>query len=309
MKKIVYIMSAGLLALSSCTNEIFEEGFIDKANSISFNAYSTKTRAEAYESGDVNIEVMKKGSFGVVGYKSDNTLYLGSTNKAVEQYWNQRSDAWEYRDRNEMQYWPSGSMDFYAYFPFSPTGDVFASSDASGDVMTITNESGNQDVLFACSKNIAQTDRVHLYFKHAFAKIAAVNIEVNAVDVEVTVSKVEILNTSTKGKVKVDNSGNASYEASDNNAIRSFELNSAVTITKADTDGTYLFNNDANGYLFATNTGTEHFVRGTGKTMWNGSIDALSGGKLSESEFVCLKLTCKVKAKEHYLVGGEGEND
>lgn len=305
MKKIGYIMSAGLLALSSCTNEIFEEGFIDKANSISFNAYSNKTRAEgdSYVSGDVNIEMMKKGSFGVVGYKSGGDLYLGSTSKAIEQWYNQSSGTWEYKNKNEMKYWPSGTMNFYAYFPYSSTGDVFAASDASGDVMTITNESGNQDVLFARTAGISQTDRVPLYFKHAFAKIASVNIEVNAVDVEVKVSKVEILNTSTKGQVKVDNSGNASYEVTDNDAIRSFDLSPAVTINYGATNGIDLFGNSANGYLFATNSNVEHNVKGTGKTLWNGSKDALNSGTLSASNLVCLKLTCTVKAKEHYLVG------
>ena len=45
MKKIGYFMGAALLTLGSCTNEINEEGFVDKANTISFSAYSNKTRA------------------------------------------------------------------------------------------------------------------------------------------------------------------------------------------------------------------------------------------------------------------------
>ena len=84
MKKLGYLIGAALLTLGSCTNEINEEGFVDKANTISFSAYSNKTRT--YSSGDVDISAMKTGSFGVVGYKnSDNNLYLGSTTKATEQ--------------------------------------------------------------------------------------------------------------------------------------------------------------------------------------------------------------------------------
>ena len=82
MKKIGYLMGAALLAFVSCTNEINEEGFVDKANTISFNAYSNKTRT--YTSGDADISVMKTGSFGVVGYNnSDNNLYLGLATKAI----------------------------------------------------------------------------------------------------------------------------------------------------------------------------------------------------------------------------------
>lgn len=91
-------MGAVLLTLGSCTNEINEEGFVDKANTISFNAYPNKTRAMDV---DVTSDNMKNDHFGVVGYKSDNSIYLyKGTNSAVEQQWQQpsgESGSWEYR--------------------------------------------------------------------------------------------------------------------------------------------------------------------------------------------------------------------
>ena len=119
MKTFGYISLAALLALASCTNEINEEGVVDKTKTISFNAYSNKTRAsEPYESGDADISVMKTGSFGVVGYiNTDNTLFLGSASKAIEQVW--KTDAsytgggyWDYNVSSELKYWPSSTMDF-----------------------------------------------------------------------------------------------------------------------------------------------------------------------------------------------------
>lgn len=310
MKTFGYISLAALLALASCTNEINEEGFVDKANTIAFSAYSNKTRA--YENGDVDIAKMKEGSFGVVGYTSDNNLYLGSTNKAIEQVW--KTDAsytgggyWDYNVSSELKYWPSSTMDFYAYFPYSGNGDTFASSSTENTIMTITNETGNQDVLFARQAGQSQTAYVPLRFNHALAKIKAINIKVAAVDVSVTVQKVEVLNTSTKGKVLVDNTGNASYEATQADEIRSFDLSSSPKTINYGTDGVELFGNEANGYLFATNSSVQHYVKGTGKTLWNGNKAVLKGGNLSTSDFVCLKLTCKVKAAGHYLVGSEDE--
>ena len=309
MKKFGYLMGAALLTLGSCTNEINEEGFVDKANTISFNAYSNKTRA--YLGGDADISVMKTGSFGVVGYiNTDNTLFLGSASKAIEQVW--KADAsytgggyWDYNVSSELKYWPSNTMDFYAYFPYSGSGDTFASSSTENPIMTITNETGNQDVLFARQANQSQTAYVPLRFNHAFSKIKAINIKVDAVDVSVTVQKVEVLNTSTKGKVLVDNTGNASYETTESDEIRSFDLSSSPKTINYGTDGVELFDNNANGYLFATNSSVQHYVKGTGKTMWSGNKSDLNGGNLSTSEFVCLKLTCKVKAAGHYLVGSE----
>lgn len=308
MKKLGYLMGAALLTLGSCTNEINEEGFVDKANTISFNAYSNKTRA--YVNGDVDIAKMKEGSFGVVGYTSDNNLYLGSTTKAIEQVW--KTDAsytgggyWDYNVSSELKYWPSSTMDFYAYFPYSGNGDTFANLSTDNTIMTITNETGNQDVLFARQAGQSQTAYVPLRFNHAFSKIKAINIKVAAVDVSVTVQKVEVLNTSTKGKVLVDNTGNASYATTESDEIRSFDLSSSPKTINYGTDGVELFGNEANGYLFATNSSVQHYVKGTGKTMWSGNKADLNGGNLSTSDFVCLKLTCKVKAAGHYLVGSE----
>ena len=308
MKKIVYFASAVLLVLSSCTNEIGEESFVDKTNSISFDAYAYKTRAANYVNGDVsNSTEMRDGSFGVVGYTTiDNRLYLGTINKAIEQEWNSSSEAWDYAAPAELKYWPSCSMNFYAYFPYSASDDVFASTDNEADqpVMTIKNESGNQDVLFASHRGVSQTDKVGLNFKHAFSKIKSLTIQVNAEYVEVEVSKVKFLNTSTKGKIKVNNAGNASYETTENDEPRSFDL-TPQTITKANINGVDLFGNEDNGYVFATNDALEHYVTGTGKDMWDGNKASLSEGTLSESDFICMELTCKVKAANHYLVGSE----
>ena len=314
MKKFGYLMGAALLTLGSCTNEINEEGFVDKANTISFNAYSNKTRAD-YTSGDVDISVMKTGSFGVVGYKnSDNNLYLGSTTKATEQVWNETKNAWDYQNANEMKYWPSGSMDFFAYFPYSDGGATFATTKTdAAPVMTIKSDNANQDVLFSYIKDRTQTDLVHLYFYHALSKIKSVEIQVAAPDIEVSVSNIEILNSYTKGNINVDNTGVATY--SNGNTPRSLGFSPAKTIKlqTAETDRV-LFDNNANAYLFATNTTEHDKVKGTGQTMWNGTKDALNGGKLSESKFICMKLTGKVKLHhtdtdtDEYLVGSASDD-
>ena len=72
-----------------------------------------------------------------------------------------------------------------------------------------------------------------------------------------------------------------------------------------DAAGVKLFDNDANGYLFATNAAVKHYVTGTGKRMWDGIKGNITGaeGLLSKSDLICLRLTCKVKAAGEYLVG------
>ena len=314
-------MGAVLLTLGSCTNEINEEGFVDKAKTISFNAYPNKTRAVE---GDVTSDNMKNDHFGVVGYKSDNSIYLyKGTNSAVEQQWQQpsgESGSWEYRYMEDLKFWPEGSMDFYAYFPYSDNA-TFAESNSSSDVMTITDVDCSHDVLFAYQGSQEKTVRVPLTFNHAFSKIKGLIIEMPEEgslfksNCQVEVQKVEFINTSTKGDVKVDNLGKASYSVNPSNVTLRETLDPVVTINNTNAIK-YLINNGTNakGYLFATNSSETNSVTGTGKTMWDGVKSNITGEnhKLSESELVCLKLTCKVwngtDSNKYYYVGGDGDN-
>ena len=315
-------MGAALLTLGSCTNEINEEGFVDKAKTISFNAYPNKTRAVT---GDVTTDNMKGDNFGVVGYKSDNSIYLyKGTNSAVEQTWNSTSSTWEYQTPGDLKFWPEGSMDFYAYFPYSDNV-TFAGSDASGDVMTISNVNCSHDVLFA-KYTTPYIERVPLTFYHAFSKIKEVNVKigdetdkgyVKDAGVSVEIKNVEFINTSTSGAVKVDNIGEASYDVASPNETLSKDLSSSViTVNSTQLTGTLIDNSTSGGYLFATTSSSSatNNVKGTEKTMWDGDKNHITGtnNKLSESGLVCLKLTCKVwngtDDNKYYYVGGDGDN-
>ena len=317
MRKNFFYLCAALFALSSCTNEIIEEGFVDKSNAISFNSSAPKTRA--YTAGDVdNTTKLQEGNFGVVGY-SEGNLYLGATGKAAEQTYDDSN--WKYVNADEIRYWPNNNMYFYAYFPYSETGDVFANSlpaDNGTPVMTITNESGNQDVLFASTLNQPRVDRVDMKFHHAFSKIQGIEIQIQNKDVTVEVQKIEVIKTTTKGVVQVNKEGKASYGA--NNTTRLFDFTgSPVTINEANTynNGADLFQTlvqgTDNGYIFATNSAEANFVTGTSTPLWDGTKTGLGGGTTLENlGQVCLKLTCKVKTtpstgEDYYHVGSTSD--
>ena len=315
MKGKYFYLCAALFALNSCTNEINEDGFVDKSNTISYNSSTPKTRA-GYENGDVaNTTTLQTGAFGVVGY-SNNALYLGTTSKAAEQTY--VSGNWNYANADEIRYWPNNNMDFYAYFPFAETGDMFSAANTSGNVMTITNNPGNQDVLFSSVLDQARVDRVDLKFHHAFSKIKGINIQIQNKDVTVEVKKVELINTFTKGQVLVDKEGKASYGT--RTEPRTKNISPAVTITQANTydaSEAYatLVDNDDNGYIFATNVKETNYVTGTGTALWDGTKSALTRSTTLETlGQVCLKLTCKVSTPisaggKYYHVGGADADD
>ena len=311
MKKILFIACGALLAASSCTSEVNEEGFIDKANTISFSAYPNKSRAV---SGDVTSDNMKNDNFGVVGYThNDNKIYLYTGSyAAVEQTWD--GDSWEYKNMSDLRFWPKDKMDFYAYFPYTDNATFAATNKSSDVVMTIPNVNCSHDVLFAYVGNQPKTDRVPLTFYHAFAKMKGLVIEMpadgmlNQSGCQIEVKGVEFINTSTSGNIKVDKTGIASYEVATPNVTLSEDLSSVVTVNNANTSGALINNGtNAKGYFFATNSAPAvKNVIGTAKTMWDGAKASITGegAKLSTSGLVCLKLTCKVwNGTSHYYVG------
>ncbi len=329
MKGKYFYLCAALFALNSCTNEINEDGFVDKSNAISFNSYTSKTRTAV--GADVTTDNMKGDNFGVAGYTANN-IYLykkdNTDNKGVEQKWvsNGESGTWEYANLGDLKFWPNGNMDFYAYFPYTDNA-TFENTNSTGNVMTISNVDCTHDVLFAYQGNQTKTDRVPLTFHHAFSKIKKLQIEMPAdgnlfnSNCQVEVETVEFINTSTKGNIKVDNSGTASYTIADPNVTfrkdltsQPVTINSTVNANQEPTNNSkYLINNgeNAKGYLFATNSTKTNFVTGTSKTLWGGDKTSVTnaGGKLSESALVCLKLTCKVwngaDDNKYYYVGND----
>ena len=311
MKRFYLLVCPALLALSSCSNEANENGILDKTDAISFAAYPTKSRAV---DADITSDNMKGDNFGVAGY-SNNAIYLNKGTNGVEQKWDDTNGTWEYANLADLKFWPENNMDFYAYFPYTDNAS-FATSNASGNVMTITGVDCSHDVLFAFAGNQSKQTRVPLTFHHAFSKIKTLQIEMPAEGIvyksgcQVEISSAEFIYTRTKGDVKVDKDGAASYSyvAESNPALKE-TLASAVTINSTNKSTNIIdYGTSSKGYFFATSATKVNEVTGTGALMWDG-VKANIGetSKLSTSGLVCLKLTCKVwngtEEKPYYYVG------
>lgn len=317
MKSFYLLVCPALLALSSCSNEANENGILDKTGAISFAAYPTKSRAVG---ADITSDNMKGDNFGVAGY-SNNAIYLNKSTNGVEQKWDATKRTWEYANLADLKFWPENNMDFYAYFPYSDNATFAATNNdaENSTVMTIPNVDCSHDVLFAFAGNQSKQTRVPLTFHHAFSKIKTLQIEMPSdgnlfqSKCQVTVQKVEFINTSTSGDIKVDNTGTASYKIATTNVTFKEDLTSSpVTINSTDNSKALIDNGEnAKGYLFATSSSLDatNNVKGTGKTLWDGDKATLSSGKLSEKDFVCLKLTCKVwngaDDNKYYYVGND----
>ena len=310
MKSFYLLVCPALLALSSCSNEANENGILDKTDAISFAAYPTKSRAVG---ADITSDNMKGDNFGVAGY-SKNAIYLNKGTNGVEQKWDATHSTWEYENLADLKFWPENNMDFYAYFPYSDNATFAATNNdaENSTVMTIPNVDCSHDVLFAFAGNQSKQTRVPLTFHHAFSKIKTLQIEMPAAGIvyksgcQVEISSAEFIYTRTKGDVKVDKDGAASYNVAESNLTLQETLAPAVTINSTNTSTNIIdYGTSSKGYFFATSATKVNEVTGTGALMWDGvkaNIGATS--KLSTSGLVCLKLTCKVwNGTSHYYVG------
>ena len=313
MKKFYLFVCPALLALSSCSNEANENGILDKTDAISFAAYPTKSRAV---DADITSDNMKGDNFGVAGY-SNNAIYLNKGTNGVEQKWDNTSSTWEYANLADLKFWPENNMDFYAYFPYTDNA-TFADTNNDAEnstVMTIPNVDCSHDVLFAFAGNQSKQTRVPLTFHHAFSKIKTLQIEMPAGGIvyksgcQVEISSAEFIYTRTKGDVKVDKDGAASYNVAESNLTLKETLSPSRIINSTNTSTNIIdYDTSSKGYFFATSATKVNEVTGTGALMWDG-VKANIGetSKLSTSGLVCLKLTCKVwngtEEKPYYYVG------
>ena len=107
----------------------------------------------------------------------------------------------------------------------------------------------------------------------------------------------------------MDNSGIASYTAASPNVTLSKDFTSSTKTVNSTSKTAELINNTdkAEGYIFATNSSSSatNNVKGTEKSLWNGTKEVLNNSTLSNGNFACLKLTCRVKDNTHYLVGSD----
>lgn len=212
MKKYLFYLAAGIMALTACTSEEITDVSETQGNAISFqNVINKSSRAEGAVEGDLTKESFEL--FLVYGYYTKENLstpiqiFNGVPVKKV-------NGAWVY---DGVRYWvPKCTYYFYAY----SCADIALSSDKGSPTLTLTNESSvdgralsimnylcdsrhQHDLVFAEAGPIVAREpdkeskepanqAVSLPFKHALCKIKAVFTTDFPVGYNVRVSNVRI---------------------------------------------------------------------------------------------------------------------
>jgi len=254
-----------VLAVASCTNDEIVGSADNKADiqEISFESYANATRA------DVTATTLKTNgnAFGVKGYVTEAAAFGGTTHTAgaacmydnTKIVYDGSATSWKYDDATKTAFWPNVNVAFYAYYPYAESVTAEAPTTGTSYVATLpTNNTdavvtfdvkGDVDALYA-KKDQTKSEgaTVTIPFQHVYAKINKINLK-TTLDMNVTVSNVEVCKVAHTGRVSITKEGKMTYPAGTGSRILDLS-SSTVTIVKNDASGKDLVGADNGWYVF-----------------------------------------------------------
>ena len=171
--------------LMGCSDEEIANVETSSRNAIGFNVLSNAAETRAIPTTPSNLT---STDFDVFAFTADGTAFMGKVDTDFEHdgvkivY---KDGKWDYDDANDLRYWPSEALDFYAFNPGTVSDDMltFYMWEASGTVKkiryTCIDEYGvgthaNYDVMYAMAKDQTKDMNngvVKFNFKHILSQV------------------------------------------------------------------------------------------------------------------------------------------
>lgn len=209
-KNLLLLASVATVALSGCSNEEIANVETSMQNAIGFNVVGSNpgTRANPVTNG----EDLKKNDFFVFAFETGKTgehvdPFMGThatewSHQGVEIIWNNDASKWDYKNPEELAYWPTVGLDFYAVTP-SKAADLWLIHSNSQQVQyTLVDEfsdnhkQDNVDLMYATAFNRTKesnSGKVTLQFKHALSQVVF-RARTEKEGMEVVVGKMKLYN-------------------------------------------------------------------------------------------------------------------
>lgn len=320
MKKVIFgtaLASMALLSACSSDNELANAGTTAN-NAIGFHVVGNKAETRA---NIINTtEDLKKTDFNVFAYKNNNgtdgEIFMGDKENddnnlyGVRIKYETETNKWVYNDPNELRYWPTTALNFYAVNPGSTTSFSWNFTNQKKQITYacsdeyVKNSKGefynpkNIDAMYAVTKNQTQTNNdgfVKFDFKHILSQVVF-QAKTQYANMEVEIKALSIHNFIFSGTFTIPEGepsqndwapNQEHYNKSGFTAVMDESIKVAKTdeVTNISTQGPMLF--------IPQNL-----------TKWDlpGSIDAANTANQSY-----LKITCKIKQSGAYLFGSDSE--
>lgn len=171
--------------LMGCSDEEIANVETSSRNAIGFNVLSNAAETRATPTTPSNLT---STDFDVFAFTADGTAFMG---KVDTEYGHDgvnivyKDNKWDYKNANDLRYWPSEALDFYAFNPGTVSEDMLAFYrwEASGTSQKISytciDEYGagthaNYDVMYAIAKGQTKDSnngKVKFKFKHILSQV------------------------------------------------------------------------------------------------------------------------------------------
>lgn len=313
MKKSTVMLWAifGVL-LMSCSEEEIANVETSSRNAIGFNVLSNAAETRATPTTPSNLT---STDFDVFAFTADGTAFMGKNDTEFEHdgvkivY---KDGKWDYDDANDLRYWPSEALDFYAFNPGTVSEDmmVFYSWEATKDVQKISytcmDEYGsgtthaNYDVMYAMAKGQTKDMNngiVKFNFKHILSQVVF-KAKTQYDNMQVDIDMIKIHNFKFAGAFTLPATAEetGSWSSSDLAFPHAFTVVKNANIT-------------VNSNTAATDISTKTPMLNIPQTLTAWTVSAPNKSKLeADNAKQCyLEIACKIRQSGAYLLGSASE--
>ena len=299
--------------LMGCSDEEIANVETSSRNAIGFNVLSNAAETRATPTTPSNLT---STDFDVFAFTADGTAFMGKNDTEFEHdgvkivY---KNGKWDYDDANDLRYWPSEALDFYAFNPGTVSDDMMAfySWEATKDVQKISytcmDEYGsgtthaNYDVMYAMAKGQTKDMNngiVKFNFKHILSQVVfKAKTQYDNMQVDIDVIKIHNFKFAGAFTLPAAADGTGSWSSSDLAFPHAFTVVKNANIT---------VNSNTEATDITTNTPMLNIPQEL--TAWKVSETATKSKLEADNAKQCyLEIACKIRQSGAYLLGSASE--
>ena len=299
--------------LMGCSDEEIANVETSSRNAIGFNVLSNAAETRATPTTPSNLT---STDFDVFAFTADGTAFMGKVDTDFEHdgvkivY---KDGKWDYDDANDLRYWPSEALDFYAFNPGTVSENmmVFYSWEATKDVQKISytcmDEYGsgtthaNYDVMYAMAKGQTKDMNngiVKFNFKHILSQVVfKAKTQYDNMQVDIDVIKIHNFKFAGAFTLPAAADGTGSWSSSDLAFPHAFTVVKNANIT---------VNSNTEATDITTNTPMLNIPQEL--TAWKVSETATKSKLEADNAKQCyLEIACKIRQSGAYLLGSASE--
>lgn len=297
--------------LMGCSDEEIANVETSSRNAIGFNMLSNaaETRATPITSSNLT-----STDFDVFAFTTDGTAFMGKVDTefghdGVKIVY--KNGKWDYDDANDLRYWPTEALDFYAFNPGTVSEDMMMNYmwEASGTVQKISytciDEYGagthaNYDVMYAMAKDQTKDMNngvVKFNFKHILSQVVfKAKTEYDNMQVDIDMIKIHNFKFAGAFTLPATAEETGSWSSSDLAFPHAFTVVKNANIT-------------VNSNTAATDISTNTPMLNIPQTLTAWTVSAPNKSKLeADNAKQCyLEIACKIRQSGAYLLGSASE--